>query len=120
LNNENATGLSLAAEDEILASIRAAWAEILAIDDIADVPLDTNFLEAAGSSLLLIMLWELLHPMTDGTLRVSDLYQHSTVRAQAALIAGDREAPAVVGTAQDRSKLLGRARRSAGTDGSRT
>jgi hypothetical protein len=113
LSDKNATGLSLMSDEEIVASVRTAWADVLAIDDIADVPLDTNFLEAAGSSLLLIMLWERLHPMTDGALRVSDLFQHSTVRAQAALIAGDlgRDAPTAVGSTSDRGPLLGRARR---------
>jgi hypothetical protein len=113
LSNKDATGLPLMSGEEVIASVRTAWADVLAIDDIADVPLDTNFLEAAGSSLLLIMLWERLHPMTDGTLRVSDLFQHSTVRAQAALIAGDldRDAPATAGSAPDRGRLPGRARR---------
>jgi hypothetical protein len=112
LNHKNPTGLPLLSYEEIVASVRTAWADVLAIDDVADVPLDTNFLEAAGSSLLLIMLWERLHPMTDGTLRVSDLFQHSTVRAQAALLAGDldRDAPAAVGSTSDRGRLLGRVR----------
>jgi hypothetical protein len=107
--------------EDTLASVRAAWADVLAIDDVADVPLDTNFLDASGSSLLLVMLWEQLHPMTDGSLRLSDLFQHSTVRAQAALIAGDRDGdePATVDAAGDRSRLLGAARRnrSASTEG---
>jgi hypothetical protein len=124
LTDKNATALpTLPEEDDLLTRVRAAWADVLAAENVTDVPLDANFLETAGSSLLLIMLWEQLHPMTDRTLRVSDLFQHSTVRSQAALLAGehdrDRTAPAAVGGGPDRSRLLGLARRGP-VDGSRS
>lgn len=78
-------------DDQLLDRVRDAWALVLGADDTASVPLDTNFLEAGGSSLLLIMLWEELSEQTDRGLRVSDLFQHSTVRSQAALLAGEAE-----------------------------
>jgi hypothetical protein len=100
----------LSNEDDLLTLVRAAWAEVLGHEDPAEVPLDTNFLETAGSSLLLILLWEKLHVLTEIPLRVSDLFQHSTVRSQAMLLAGAEErAPVAVGA--DRSRLLDRARR---------
>jgi hypothetical protein len=122
LIDKNTTGLpTLSDEDDLVTRVRAAWADVLAAENVADVPLDANFLETAGSSLLLIMLWEQLHPMTHRTLRVSDLFHYSTVRAQAALLAGDHDrdvpAPVAVG-GHDRSRLLGRARREP-ADGSR-
>ena len=120
--DKNTTALPATSdEDDLLARVRAAWADVLAAENVADISLDANFLETAGSSLLLIMLWDQLHPMTHRTLRVSDLFQYSTVRAQAALLAGDHDrdvqAPAAVG-GHDRSRLLGRARRGP-ADGSR-
>jgi hypothetical protein len=112
LIDDTATGRQVRSdENDLLTRVRAAWADVLATDDVTDIPLDTNFLETAGSSLLLIMLWELLHVMTDRTLRVSDLFQHSTVRAQAALLAGEHDDTDTAAGGHDRSGLLGRARR---------
>jgi acyl carrier protein len=71
---------------DMLERVRLAWAEVLNADD---VPLDTNFLEAGGNSLLLVMLWELLQDLTERRLRMSDLFQFGTVRAQAAMLAAD-------------------------------
>ncbi|MFF8593301.1 acyl carrier protein [Streptomyces sp. NPDC015220] len=82
-------------DDRLLDRVRDAWALVLGTEDPAAVPLDTNFLEAGGSSLLLIMLWEELSEQTDRDLRVSDLFEHSTVRAQAALLAGETPEPVV-------------------------
>ena len=102
--------------DDLIARVRAAWAEVLAADTVDSVPLDVNFLEAGGSSLLLIMLWEELHGLTGRTLKVSDLFRHGTVRAQARLLeeldgpAVPIPAPVSVGTS-DRGRLLGHARR---------
>lgn len=101
---------------DLLVQVRQAWAEVLDVADAATVPLDANFLEAGGNSLLLIMLWEHLHGMTRSDLKVADLFQHSTVRAQARLLAGQGEQrrPAVHG-AHRRDQLLGRARRDRST-----
>ncbi|MFI7276980.1 acyl carrier protein [Streptomyces sp. NPDC049879] len=112
--NDATAGQSPAPNDEdLLAQVRQAWAEVLDLDSADEVPLDVNFLEAGGSSLLLIMLWEELHPLASHTLKVSDLFQHSTVTAQAALLAAP---PAATGTpdgggGRGRDGLLGRARR---------
>ena len=95
---------------ELLGQVRHAWAEVLDAGEPAAVPLDVHFLEAGGSSLLLIMLWEQLSELTDRPLKVSDLFEHATVRAQAALLGGaDRPAAAVPG-AHDRRQLLARGR----------
>jgi hypothetical protein len=103
-----ATGLD---EAELLDRVRQAWAEVL---DVDVVPLDVNFLEAGGSSLLLVMLWEQLQELTAQDLKVSDLFQHGTVRAQARLLgAPAASSQAAAAPAPDRSGLLGRARREA-------
>lgn len=110
MTDENATGRpTWSEEDDLLPRVRAAWAEVLGTEDTVDIPLDTNFLETSGSSLLLILLWERLHVLTDRPLKVSDLFEHATVRAQAALLAGaaDSRAAAAAGVA-DRGRLLGR------------
>jgi hypothetical protein len=86
-------------EAELLERVRTAWADVLDVDDPAAVPLDTNFLEAGGTSLLLIMLWEELHELTDRDLRVSHLFEHATIRAQTALLAGTAETTGTAGTA---------------------
>lgn len=100
----------LANEERLIEQVREAWADVLLADDVASVPLDVNFLEAGGNSLMLIMLWEQLNPLTERQLKVSELFQHSTVRAQAALLAGVSDAQPELG-AKDRGALLGRARR---------
>jgi aryl carrier-like protein len=101
------------AEETLVEQVRLAWAEVLATDTVDRVPLDTNFLEAGGNSLLLVMLWEQLQGLTTRTVKLSDLFQHGTVRAQADLLATDgsgrRELTAI--GARERHQLLGRARR---------
>lgn len=100
--------------DDLLARVRLAWAEVLDADTADSVPLDTNFLEAGGSSLLLVMLCEQLQAMTNRPVQVSDLFHHGTVRAQAALLAGGEQGPdrTAIG-ARARERLIGRARRGA-------
>jgi len=101
------------AADALLAQVREAWADVLALDSADTVPVDTNFFDAGGNSLLMVMLWEELQRLTDGVLRMSDLFQHSTVRAQAVLLAGGApSSPADTG-AVDRGRLLNRNARAA-------
>ncbi|MBM7489380.1 acyl carrier protein [Micromonospora luteifusca] len=98
---------------DLATEVAAAWANALDTP-VADVPLDTNFFEAGGDSLLLIVVLEELQELTDRTLEAADLFQHNTVRAQAALLAdesGERKL-ALLG-ARNRGSLLDR-RRSAG------
>lgn len=103
--------VSIMGESELLESVRKSWAEVLDIADPAVVPLDTNFLEAGGSSLLLIMLWEELHGLTNRTIKVSDLFVHSSVRSQAELLAGTSSPSPATAGAEQRRKLLGRVQR---------
>lgn len=109
----------MTSEDDLLSRVRQAWAGVLAVEDADSIPLDTNFLEIGGNSLLLVMLWEDLQEATSQILKVSDLFRHGTVRSQAALLAGGdvpAPEPAPVG-AGARSQLLGRARRTPMTTG---
>jgi amino acid adenylation domain-containing protein len=102
-------GEAVAAEDDLLERVRQAWSDVLGTDA---VPVGVNFFEAGGDSLLLIVLMDHLNGMTERELEAADLFQHSTVRAQAELLAapaGSREL-CVLG-ARDRHRLLGRARR---------
>ncbi|MEW1699702.1 MULTISPECIES: phosphopantetheine-binding protein [unclassified Streptomyces] len=111
MNNTVAT--TPLSEADLLDRVRRAWADVLDLDSAEQVPEGVNFLEAGGSSLLLIMLWEELEPLTERTLKVSDLFQHSTVKAQVALLAdtsGAEERLTDLG-ARNRAGLLGRARR---------
>lgn len=100
----------------LLDQVRAAWAETLEID-VEAVPLDVSFFEAGGNSLLLLLLWELLNGMTSRDLKAADLFEHSTVTAQAVLLAGGEEELAVPGGTGGRRRLLGRVWRD---EGSRT
>jgi acyl carrier protein len=96
--------------DETTGKVRAAWAEVL---DIQEVPDDLGFFDVGGDSILLIVLLDRLNALTDRTLEPPDLFQHSTVRAQAALLAGATETLTTEKAAAvpNRSALLGRARR---------
>ena len=101
-------------ERDLLDRVRAAWAEVL---DTTAVPDDVNFFDAGGDSILLIVLLDRLGALTGRTLEPPDLFQHSTVRAQAALLADTASATTTTTTAAtvpDRSALLGRARRADG------
>ncbi|WP_066943203.1 phosphopantetheine-binding protein [Streptomyces lushanensis] len=115
MNDATAEQASAPNRTELLLKVRQAWADVLDLDSADHVPDDVNFLEAGGSSLLLIMLWEELHPLASHTLKVSDLFQHSTVQAQVSLLAGSDgtgEEPAARLGAHNREGLLSRARRS--------
>jgi hypothetical protein len=91
---------------DLITKVSTAWAAVLGMD-VDEVPLDRGFVETSGTSLRLIMLWERLRPLTERPLRLSDLLRHNTVRAQAALLAGeDRKLPAAV-PATDLRVLLG-------------
>jgi hypothetical protein len=95
------------AEPDLIEDVRRAWAEVL---DTQEVATDVNFFDAGGDSILLIVLLDRLNALTEHELEPPDLFQHSTVRTQADLLAGDDDAPEVP-AAPDRSALLGRARR---------
>jgi hypothetical protein len=87
-----------------------AWADVLDIER-ENVPLDKSFFEAGGNSLLLLLLSEHLSELTTRELTVGELFQHSTVRAQTALLtAPAAPAPVTRLGATTRHNLLGRAR----------
>ena len=72
--------------NETVARVRQAWAEVLDISEDA-VPVDVNFFDAGGNSMLLVLLTDLLNETGDVNLDSVDLFQHSTVTAQAELLA---------------------------------
>jgi hypothetical protein len=101
-------------QDELLPDVRQAWAEVLGSESVESVPIDVNFLEAGGNSLLLVMLWEQLQPLAGRPLKLSELFQHATVQAQAALLGHAPEPVAAVPAAvPDQRALLARRRAAA-------
>jgi aryl carrier-like protein len=98
-----------ATADDLLDEVRLAWLEVLDVDDVSA---DANFLEVGGDSILLLQLWERLNELTSRNLKAADLFRHSTIRAQAELLATPEGEPRlVVLGGHSRSQLLGRARR---------
>jgi len=90
--------------------VREAWAEALDITP-GEVPTEVSFFDAGGNSLLLLLLWERLNEHTTRDLKAADLFEHSTVVAQAEFLEGTDELTAAAPTS--RSALLGRARQGA-------
>jgi aryl carrier-like protein len=74
-------------DGDLVVQVRAIWADVLGADSVESVSVDENFLEAGGNSMLLVMLWEELQPLANRPVRLSELFQHGTVRAQAQLLA---------------------------------
>jgi aryl carrier-like protein len=89
--------------------IRDVWRDVLEVDD---VPLDTNFFEVGGDSRRLVVLFERLSGLTDAPLNAADLFAHSTIQAQARLLAGagQPDAAPTSDRAPDRDALLARRR----------
>jgi hypothetical protein len=96
------------AEPDLIEVVRAAWAAVL--DTAEPVPTDVNFFDAGGDSILLIVLLDRLNALTGRELEPPDLFRHSTVRAQAALLAG-ATGPAEPPAPASRAALLLRAQR---------
>ncbi|WP_439659616.1 acyl carrier protein [Lentzea sp. HUAS TT2] len=90
--------------------VREAWAEALDITP-GEVPTEVSFFDAGGNSLLLLLLWERLNDLTSRDLKAADLFEHSTVLAQAEFLEGDDDQ--AVAATSSRSALLGRSRREA-------
>lgn len=81
MNNDDSTP-----RPELIAVVRQAWAEVL--DTTPDaVPLEVGFFDAGGNSMLLVLLGDVLDETGELNLDPVDLFQHSTVLAQAALLA---------------------------------
>jgi aryl carrier-like protein len=66
-----------------LDAVRAAWREVLGIEDVAD---DTTFFDAGGDSIRLVVLVERLNEATGCALRTIDLFRAGTVRGHAELL----------------------------------
>jgi aryl carrier-like protein len=77
--------------EDVVVQVRAAWADVLGLDSVEEVPLDVNFLELGGNSLLLVMLWEELQPIAASPVKLSELFHHGTVQAQAELVTGQSD-----------------------------
>lgn len=89
--------------------VREAWTEVL---DVETVPENVNFFDVGGDSLLLIVLLERLNALTERDLEAADLFQHSTIHAQVALLDDPEAARELVELgATNRGGLIGRARR---------
>jgi hypothetical protein len=99
-------------DEDLVGQIRAIWADVLGADSVESVSVDENFLEAGGNSMLLVMLWEDLQPLATRPVKLSELFEHGTVRAQARLLAPAPE-PAEAAHGTDRRSLLGQRRSAA-------
>ena len=89
--------------DELERRIGEIWSELL---EDPDIPADSRFFDAGGDSMLLIVLLEQLRELTDREIEAADLFTHSTVRAQAAFLAGvDAVGPVPVPQSTDRRRL---------------
>jgi hypothetical protein len=78
--------------EEVVVQVREAWADVLGSGSAEEIPLDINFLELGGNSLLLVMLWEELQPIAARPVKLSQLFHHGTVHAQADLLIGQSDA----------------------------
>jgi aryl carrier-like protein len=95
---------------EPVEDIRRIWSTVLAAE-IQDV--DVNFFDAGGHSLLVMVLQEHLEELAGREIAIEDLFERTTIRAQAGLIAGRSDAEPTVDAglgARTRSQLLGRHR----------
>ncbi|MEU6769522.1 amino acid adenylation domain-containing protein [Streptomyces sp. NPDC046853] len=98
---------------DLASEVAAAWSDVL---DEPCVAHDVNFFDAGGDSLLLVLLVERLAPLARRGVDAADLFEHSTVTAQAAFLAA-QDTPPPPGSAEstprttDRSRLLGRSPR---------
>ncbi|MET9465728.1 phosphopantetheine-binding protein [Streptomyces sp. NPDC006544] len=70
--------------DELLPQVRQAWLDVLGLEE---VPLDVNFFETGGNSLLLIILHGELSSLASRELLIADLYRSNTVLSQVQLLA---------------------------------
>ncbi len=97
-------------DDALVDEVRQAWREVL---DKETVPLEQNFFEAGGNSLLLVVLLDRLNALTDRELVSADLFKSPTVASQARLL-GEPPDGVRPGTGGGRGQLLERGRRARG------
>ncbi|RSM86043.1 hypothetical protein DMH04_15350 [Kibdelosporangium aridum] len=72
-------------ESSTIDKVTEVWLSVL---DIPSVSVDENFFDVGGDSVLLIILLDRLRTMTERELKPPDLFRHTTIRAQADLLAG--------------------------------
>ena len=80
--------------DTLLAAVRDIWHHVL--PEAGDIPPDTGFFDAGGTSLLLVRLYDMLNTRWPGLFSLPDLFVESTMRRQVAYITGSactQEAP---------------------------
>ncbi|MFE9928548.1 acyl carrier protein [Streptomyces sp. NPDC005533] len=92
--------------------IRRIWSTVLGTE-VQDT--DVNFFDAGGHSLLVMVLQEHLEELAMREIALEDLFDHPTIRAQAALLTAGPDAAAGAAVdaglgARARSQLLGRNR----------
>jgi hypothetical protein len=91
-------------DEELVDRVRGIWRDVLGQPE---VPLEANFFDLGGDSRALVVLYERLSALTSEPLAAADLFEHSTVLAQARLLGA--AADTATGTAgPDRSALLAR------------
>jgi myxalamid-type nonribosomal peptide synthetase MxaA len=66
-------------------ALAQAWAEVLNLNRIGR---EDNFFELGGHSLLVLKLLFKINQVLGATLRVADIYKHSSIRQQAAYLSG--------------------------------
>ncbi|MEI5097700.1 phosphopantetheine-binding protein [Streptomyces sp. PmtG] len=94
--------------------IRRIWSTVLGTE-VHDT--DVNFFDAGGHSLLVMVLEEHLEELAGREIALEDLFEHTTIRAQAGLLAGTSNAAADAGLgARARAELLGRNRSAVAED----
>jgi acyl carrier protein len=107
LNDDLDNDLDDDPDNGLMAQVRQIWSEVL---DVDTVPLDVNFFDAGGDSLLFIVLVERINRTMGRELEAAELFAHGTVRSQMRMLSGlsDEVEP------RERRGLLGRARRDEG------
>ena len=93
---------------EVVAKVSAAWAETLGV---SEVPRNVNFFDLGGNSLAVFTLRDALERHVGARPSVVNLFQHTTVAAQAQLLSGAGEESATAtlsrdGAAARRARLL--------------
>ena len=88
----HARDLWRSADQNHMQSIREIWSKVLGTPVSA---VDANFFDLGGHSLLVMRLQEHLQAVSGVEIPIEDLYEHTTVRAQVALLSRLARADAV-------------------------
>jgi amino acid adenylation domain-containing protein len=94
--------------DELEAAVAQAWASVLGVPAVER---SRNFFDVGGTSLLLLTLQAELEARLGRAPEVRDLLRHTTVEAQARLLAGDEEPAAIEDELPDALDARARLRR---------